>query len=83
MISIKALMNELNAREFRCFPQKDDKGKFSLSIKGDKANERFFLTNSVASELNDDGTAQYTWSRGKQMVKQVSNESETDTQAPF
>lgn len=79
MISVKTLLDGLNALNFRCQPQKDDKGKFSLSIKGDKEGERFFITNSVLPELNEDGTAKYLWSKGKQMVKQT----EVDTEAPF
>jgi hypothetical protein len=64
MATIKSLMDELNAREFRCFPQKDNPSKFTLSIKGDVEGERFFITNSISEELNEDGTARYRWHRG-------------------
>lgn len=74
MATIKSLMDELNAREFRCFPQKDNPGKFTLSIKGDKADERFFITNSISEELNEDGTARYRWHRGAQWKPAVKDE---------
>jgi hypothetical protein len=70
MASIKSLMDELNAREFRCFAQKENPGKFTLSIKGDAEGERFFLTNSISENLNEDGSANYRWHRGAKMVKQ-------------
>lgn len=73
MAGIKVLMDELNAREFRCFPQKDNPGKFTLSIKGDADGERFFITNSISEELNADGTARYRWHRGAKMQPKVSD----------
>jgi hypothetical protein len=68
MSSIKTLMDELNARDFRVFPQKENPGKFTMSIKD--GEERFFLTRTTSGELNEDGTANYKWSRGAQMRPQ-------------
>lgn len=74
MATIKQLMDELNAHEFRCFPQKDNPGKFTLSIKGNAEGERFFITNSISEELNEDGTARYRWHRGAAMKPQIKDE---------
>lgn len=74
MASIKTLMDELNAREFRVFPQKENPTKPCITIKGDVEGERFFLSCSAMADLNEDGTAKYMWHRGAKMQPQIKDE---------
>lgn len=64
-------MDELNARDFRVFPQKANPGKFTMSIQD--GEDRFFLTRTTSGELNEDGSANYKWARGSQMRPQGNN----------
>lgn len=72
---MKQLMDELNARKFGVFAQKENaegtnKGKFTVSI--DENGSRYFLSNQPYGDLNEDGTQNYRWARGAEMRKQIS-----------
>ena len=62
--TVKDLIENLNAFDFQVFPQKNNPGKNTISIKtGD--NKRYFVTR-VSMGLNDNGEAVYGWARGKE-----------------
>ena len=59
------LINQLNAADFKAFPQKNDPTKVTLSVAG-ADGVRYFLTR-VSAGLNEDGTPKYQWARGAAM----------------
>ncbi len=68
MSALKTLMDEMNSHDFRVFPQKENPGKFTMSIKD--GEDRYFVTRQAFGEQNPDGTSNFRWTRGAQMRKQ-------------
>ena len=64
------LINELNANDFRAFPQKADPTKVTLSVKDPKDGQRYFLTRVSVGINQTDGTPIYAWARGNAMRPQ-------------
>lgn len=70
-MTVKDLMDNLNQFDFSVFPQKNNPGKSTISIKGEDG-KRYFVTR-VAAGLNENGTSKYQWARGNAFREREDN----------
>ena len=64
-MTIKEVINGINAIDLMAFPQKNNPKRVTISIKS--GTSRYFLTRRSTNELDERGRVKYEWTLGNQM----------------